>query len=148
MRRARKYRDEALNEAAKELDAYTELRRQIEYYGEKLTRYRERYSSVKTEGNNAVYAISGACRDGVTDVAAKWAELEIKIQQLKVGAETELLLIDERLSSLSAMQKKVLHMYYVKGYSIVKIARILNYSEEWVKLTKNAALKKYADLKH
>lgn len=144
MHRERKYRDERLNKAAEELCMYTDIKKRIEFYSEKLVESRERHSSVSAVRFDGVKVAGGKYRDKMAEVAAQWAELDAEINRLKVNAEQKLFFIMGKLENLSVMQRRVLELYYIKGYSIVKIARVLNYSEEWVKATKSAALKKYA----
>lgn len=144
MHRERKYKDERLNKAARELRAYTDMQKQIEFYTEKLQQSKERHSGISAVRFDGVKVSGGQYRDKMTEIIAQWADLDAEINRLKVTAEHKLFYILAKLDSLSVMQKRVLEMYYIKGYSIVKIARLLNYSEEWVKVTKCAALKNYA----
>lgn len=144
MHRERKYKDERLNKAARELGAYTDMRRQIEFFTEKLHECRERYTSVAAVRTDGVKVKGGAYCDKMADIAAQWADLDAEINRLKVRAERELFCILAKLDKLTVMQRRVLEMYYIKGYSVFKIARSLDYSEEWVKSTKCSALRNYA----
>lgn len=144
MHRERKYKDERLNRAAEELGMYTDIKKKIEFYSEKLMESRERHSCVASTRFDGIKVAGGKHYDKMAEIAAQWADLDAEINRLKVSAERKLFFILGKLDNLSVMQKKVLELYYIKGYSIVKIARILNYSEEWVKVTKCAGLKKYA----
>ena len=71
---------------------------------------------------------------------------DLQTQILKSVNEEEDVLhnIELRLWTLRRTQRQVLELYYIKGYSVVKIADMLGYSDEGIKTIKYQALKAYA----
>lgn len=144
--RERRYKDEKMNCAVKELDKYRKRQRDIESMSYSLDECREQYCALEAMKFDLTRVQGGERRDKLVEVALKWADLDVAISEKKAEAEKELWLIKLKLDKLSALQAQVLELYYIKCYTIVKIARILEYSEEGIKTIKYNALKMYANL--
>lgn len=146
MQRERRYADERLNEAAKELWSYRAKQRQIADLTDKLEEYRERYSALEAVRYDKVCVQGGEYQDRIVEIAIKWADLSIEINRKKIEMEYDLWLLMQKLSQLTAMQGKVLELYYIKGYDVVKIAIMTAYSDIQIKRIKAESLEKYAKL--
>lgn len=147
MQRERRYQDERLNNAARELWKYKSMSAQIESLSDKIEEYRERYEVLGSTRFDKICVKGGTIHDKVAEVAIQWADLDIEINRRKVELERELLRISNKLNLLTATQAKVIQLYYIKGYAVSKIASIINYSERQVTRIKTEALEKYSLLK-
>lgn len=146
MQREKRYADERLNEAAKELWSYRAKQRQIADLTDKVEEYRERYSAIEAVRYDKVCVQGGEYRDRIMEIAIKWADLSIEINRKKIEMEYELWLIMQKLNRLTTMQGKVLELYYIKGYEIIKIAMMTNYADRHIERLKNEALNNYSKL--
>lgn len=144
MQRTRKYNDPRINIAVDELSSYRERQRRIEELTEKLREYEETYAEIKAIAYDIEHVAGGERRDKLVQIACQWADLDVEIKRLKAENERELWYVKEKLSKLTAIKGKVIELYYIKGYSLMQIARILNYSYYGIKDLKEAALKNYA----
>ena len=86
----------------------------------------------------------GVRKDKLVKIAVEWADLQNEILERTREAEHFLWEIESRLRALRSNQRQVLELYYIKGYSVVKIADMLGYSDEGIKTIKYQALKAYA----
>lgn len=143
--RERRYKDDKLNRAAAELWNYRRRQREISEMQCTLDEYKERYE-VGAVRYDKISVQGGERKDKLADIAIMWADLDTEVRKRQAEAERELWAIREKLKRLSSMQSRVLELYYIKGFSVNRIARSLDYSAEWVKTTKFTALKKYARL--
>lgn len=146
MQKERKYNDYKLNAAVRELDTYRQRQREISHLTSKLEEYRECYCEVESIRYDSLRVKGGMKKNKLVEIALKWADMSALINEKKLEAERELWLIKTKLEMLTSLQSRVLELYYLKGYTIVKIAQIINYSDEGVKSIKYNALKKYANL--
>lgn len=146
MQRTRKYNDPKLNTAIEELSGYRERERRIAELTEKLREYEETYAEIKAIAYDISRVQGGQRKDKLVEIACKWADLDVEIKRLKADNERELWYVKEKLSRLTTKNAKVLELYYIKGYSLLQIARILNYSYYGIKDIKESALKSYAIL--
>ena len=146
MQRTRKYNDLKLNTAIEELNGYRERERRIAELTEKLREYEETYAEIKAIAYDIERVAGGERKDRLVEVACKWADLDVEIKRLKADNERELWYVKEKLSNLTTKNAKVLELYYINGYSLLQIARIMNYSYEGTRDMKDAALKNYAIL--
>ena len=146
MQRTRKYNDPRLNTAIEELNGYRERERRISELTEKLQEYEETYAEIKAIAYDIERVAGGERRDRIVEIACKWADLDIEIKRLKVENERALWYVKEKLNRLTTTKAKVLELYYIKGYALIQIARILNYSFGGIKYLKDSAIKEYAFL--
>lgn len=144
MQRTRKYNDSQLNIAIEELSGYRERERRISELTEKLREYEETYAEIKAIAYDIERVAGGERRDKLVQIACQWADLDVEIKRLKAENECELWYVKEKLSRLTTTKAKVLELYYIKGYSLIQIARILNYSYYGIQGLKESALKSYA----
>lgn len=144
MQRTRRYSDPKLNVAAEELSGYRERLRHIEELAEKLREYEETYSEIKAVAYDMERVSGGERRNQLVEIACQWADLDVEIKKLRAENERQLWYIKERLSGLSTNKYRVLELYYIKGFSLMKIAQIMNYSFDGIKYLKFSALKAYA----
>ena len=146
MQRTRKYNDPKLNTAIEELSGYRERERRIAELTEKLREYEETYAEIKAIAYDIQRVKGSQRKDKLVEIACKWADLDVEIKRLKADNERELWYVKEKLSRLTTKKAKVLELYYIKVYSLLQIARILNYSYYGTKDIKESALKSYAIL--
>ena len=146
MQRTRKYNDPRLNTAIEELNGYRERERRISELTEKLREYEETYAEIKAIAYDIERVAGGERRDRIVEIACKWADLDVEIKRLKVENERALWYVKEKLNRLTTTKAKVLELYYIKGYALIQIARILNYSFGGIKYLKDSAIKEYAFL--
>lgn len=144
MRRERKYSDARLNVAVEELDKYRERQYRIEILTEKLREYEETYAETKALVYDTDRVQGGEYRDKLAELACKWADLDVEVRKLKADNERELWCVKERLNRLTSTKARVLELYYIKGYPLMKVAQIMNYSYYGIKDLKFSALKNYA----
>lgn len=142
--RERRYKDEKMNCAVKELDKYRKRQRDIIFCSQKLIEYRENFY-IGAQDYERLRVSGGKNIDEVAELGVKWAELETEIHKLKSEAKKDMLIIEIKLNNLSYMERKVIELYYLEGYTIEKVAQSMNFSEAWVRKIKYKALKKYAD---
>lgn len=144
MQRTRKYNNPRLNAAIEELSNYREREHRIAELTEKLREYEENYAEIKAIAYDIQHVQGGEHKDKLVEIACRWADLDVEVKRLKVENERELWYVKERLSRLTSTKSKVLELYYIKGYSLMQIARILNYSYYGIQGLKESALKSYA----
>lgn len=144
MQRTRRYSDPKLNAAVEELSAYRDRQRRIEELTEKLREYEEAYAEIKAIAYDVERVDGGERRDKAAETACKWADLDVEIRQLKADNERELWYVKERLSRLTSTKARVLELYYIKGFSLLRVAQIMDYSYYGIKDLKFSALKNYA----
>lgn len=143
MQRERHYKDDKLNAAAEELWSYRERQFAIRRLQCQSKELEDRYE-VGSSAYDGVRVKGGVQKDKLVEIAVAWADLQAEIARKVREAEHELWEIEARLKSLTSPQRQVLELYYIKGYSVVKIAQMMNYSEQWVRLTKHNGLNAYA----
>ena len=143
MQRERHYKDDKLNAAADELWSYRERQFAIRRLQSQSKELEDRYE-VGASAYDGVRVKGGVQKDKLVEIAVAWADLQAEIARKVREAEHELWEIEERLKSLTSPQRQVLELYYIKGYSVVKIAQMMHYSEQWVRLTKYNGLNAYA----
>ena len=127
-----------------ELVAYRHKQEYIAELIEKRREYEEGYTYLQATAYDTIRVIGGEYRDKIAETAIRWADLDIKVKQLQVEAEEYLWDIRRKLNLLTATQAKVLELYYIKRFSTVKVAQIMAYSEQWVRLTKHDALNRFS----
>lgn len=143
IQRERHYKDPKLNAAADELWSYRERQFAIRRLQSQSKELEDRYE-VGASAYDGVRVKGGVQKDKLVEIAVAWADLQAEIARKVREAEHELWEIEERLKRLTSPQRQVLELYYIKGYSVVKIAQMMNYSEQWVRLTKYNGLNAYA----
>lgn len=143
MQRERHYKDDKLNAAADELWSYRERQFAIRRLQSQSKELEDRYE-VGSSAYDGVRVKGGVQKDKLVEIALAWADLQAEIARKVREAEHELWEIEARLKCLTSPQRQVLELYYIKGYSVVKIAQMMNYSEQWVRLTKYNGLNAYA----
>lgn len=143
MQRERHYKDDKLNAAAEELWSYRQKQFEIRRLKAKSEELRDRYS-VGATAYDGIRVQGGARKDKLVQIAVEWADLQNEILERTREAEHFLWEIESRLRTLRSNQRKVLELYYIKGYSVVKIADMLNYSENGIRRLKFNGLKSYA----
>lgn len=143
MQRERHYKDDKLNAAADELWSYRERQFAIRRLQCQSKELEDRYE-VGASAYDGVRVKGGVQKDKLVEIALAWADLQAEIARKVREAEHELWKIEERLKRLTSPQRQVLELYYIKGYSVVKIAQMMSYSEQWVRLTKYNGLNAYA----
>lgn len=141
--RERRYKDPKLNAAADELWSYRQRQFEIKRIKAKTEEYRDRYS-VGAVCFDGVRVNGGVRHDKLVETAVIWADLETELKHMIAEAEKSLWEIYAKLNKLRLTYQQVLELYYIKGYSVMKIAEMMDYSEQWVRLTKFNALKEYA----
>lgn len=143
MQRERHYKDPKLNAAAEELWSYRQKQFEIRRLKAKSEELRDRYS-VGATTYDGIRVQGGARHDKLVQIAVEWADLQNEILERTREAEHFLWEIESRLRTLRYSQRQVLELYYIKGYSVVKIADMLNYSENGIRRLKFNGLKSYA----
>lgn len=143
MQRERHYKDDKLNAAADELWSYRERQFAIRRLQSQIKELEDRYE-VGASAYDGVRVKGGVQKDKLVEIAVAWADLQAEIVRKVREAEHELWEIEERLKSLTSPQRQVLELYYIKGYSVVKIAQMMSYSDRWVKAVKYEGLAAYA----
>lgn len=143
MQRERHYKDDKLNAAADELWSYRQKQFEIKRLQAKSEELRDRYS-VGAIAYDGIRVQGGARKDKLVRIAVEWADLQNEILERAREAEHSLWEIESRLRTLRSNQRQVLDLYYIKGYSVIKIAEMINYSEQWVRWAKYKALNAYA----
>ena len=143
VQRERRYKDDRLNAAAEELRSYRQKQFEIRRMKAKSEELRDRYS-VGATAYDGIRVQGGARHDKLVKIAVEWADLQNEILERTREAEHFLWEIESRLRALRSNQRQVLELYYIKGYSVVKIADMLGYSDEGIKTIKYQALKAYA----
>lgn len=141
--RERHYKDPKLNAAAEELWSYRQKQFEIRRLKAKSEELRDRYS-VGATAYDGIRVQGGARKDKLVQIAVEWADLQGEIIARTAEAEHALWEIESRLRTLRYSQRQVLELYYIKGYSVIKIAEMLNYSEIGVRKIKHNGLKSYA----
>lgn len=141
--RERHYKDPKLNAAADELWSYRQKQFEIRRLKAKSEELRDRYS-VGATTYDGIRVQGGARHDKLVKIAVEWADLQNEILERAREAEHFLWEIESRLRTLRYSQRQVLELYYIKGYSVIKIAEMLNYSEIGVRKIKYNGLKSYA----
>lgn len=143
IQRERQYKDPRLNAAAEELWSYRQKQFEIRRLKAKSEELRDRYS-VGATTYDGIRVQGGARHDKLVQIAVEWADLQNEILERTREAERFLWEIESRLRTLRYSQRQVLELYYIKGYSVIKIAEMLNYSEIGVRKIKHNGLKSYA----
>ena len=143
IQRERQYKDPRLNAAADELWSYRERQFAIRRLQAKSKELEDRYE-VGAVAYEKVQVQGGVQKEKLVEIAVEWADLQAEIARRVREAEHTLWEIECRLERVKTTQRQVLELYYIKGYSVVKIARIMNYSERWVKSMKYEGLVLYA----
>ena len=143
VQRERRYKDDRLNAAADELWSYRQKQFEIKRLQAKSEELRDRYS-VGATAYDGVRVQGGSKKDQLVEIAVAWADLENEIVKRTTEAQHALWEIEARLRTLRYNQRQVLELYYIKGYSVVKIADMLNYSENGIRRLKFNGLKSYA----
>ena len=143
IQRERHYKDPKLNAAADELWSYRQKQFEIRRLKAKSEELRDRYS-VGATTYDGIRVQGGARHDKLVKIAVEWADLQNEISERTREAEHFLWEIESRLRTLRYNQRQVLELYYIKGYSVIKIAEMLNYSENGIRRLKFNGLKSYA----
>lgn len=143
IQRERHYKDPKLNAAAEELWSYRQKQFEIRRLKAKSEELRDRYS-VGATAYDGIRVQGGARHDKLVKIAVEWADLQNEILERTREAEHFLWEIESRLNALRTVQRQVLELYYIKGYSVIKIADMLGYSEIGVRKIKYNGLKSYA----
>ena len=143
VQRERRYKDARLNAAADELWSYRQRQFEIRRLQVRAEELRDRYS-IGATAYDGVRVQGGSKKDQLVEIIAAWADLQTQILKRVDEAEDILHNIELRLWTLRRTQRQVLELYYIKGYSVVKIADMLGYSDEGIKTIKYQALKAYA----
>lgn len=143
VQRERRYKDPRLNAAADELWSYRQKQFEIKRLQAKSEELRDRYS-VGAIAYDGIRVQGGARKDKLVQIAVEWADLQGEIIARTAEAEHALWEIESRLRTLRYNQRQVLELYYIKGYSVVKIAQMMHYSDRWVKAVKYEGLAAYA----
>lgn len=143
IQRERQYKDPKLNAAAEELWSYRQRQFEIKRLQAKSEELRDRYS-VGAIAYDGIRVQGGARKDKLVQIAVEWADLQGEIIARTAEAEHALWEIESRLRTLRYNQRQVLELYYIKGYSVIKIADMLGYSDEGIKTIKYQGLKAYA----
>lgn len=141
--RERHYKDPKLNAAAEELWSYRQKQFEIRRLKAKSEELRDRYS-VGATAYDGIRVQGGVRHDKLVKIAVEWADLQNEILERTREAEHSLWEIESRLRTLRNNQRQVLDLYYIKGYSVIKIAEMLNYSENGIRRLKFNGLKSYA----
>lgn len=143
IQRERHYKDPRLNAAAEELWSYRQKQFEIRRLKAKSEELRDRYS-VGATAYDGIRVQGGARHDKLVKIAVEWADLQNEILERTREAEHFLWEIESRLRTLRSNQRQVLDLYYIKGYSVIKIAEMMNYSENGIRRLKFNGLKSYA----
>ena len=143
VQRERRYKDDRLNAAADELWSYRQKQFEIKRLQAKSEELCDRYS-VGAIAYDGIRVQGGARKDKLVQIAVEWADLQGEIIARTAEAEHALWEIESRLRTLRYNQRQVLELYYIKGYSVIKIADMLNYSENGIRRLKFNGLKSYA----
>lgn len=143
VQRERRYKDDRLNAAAEELWSYRQRQFEIRRLKAKSEELRDRYS-VGATAYDGIRVQGGARHDKLVKIAVEWADLQNEILERTREAEHSLWEIESKLQTLRYSQRQVLELYYIKGYSVIKIAEMMNYSEIGVRKIKHNGLKSYA----
>lgn len=143
VQRERHYKDPKLNAAAEELWSYRQKQFEIKRLQAKSEELRDRYS-VGATAYDGIRVQGGVRKDKLVQIAVEWADLQGEIIARTTEAEHALWEIESRLRTLRYNQRQVLELYYIKGYSVIKIAEMMNYSEIGVRKIKYNGLKSYA----
>lgn len=141
--RERHYKDPKLNAAADELWSYRQKQFEIRRLKAKSEELRDRYS-VGATAYDGIRVQGGVRHDKLVKIAVEWADLQNEILERTREAEHFLWEIESKLQTLRYSQRQVLELYYIKGYSVIKIAEMMNYSEIGVRKIKHNGLKSYA----
>lgn len=141
--RERHYKDPKLNAAADELWSYRQKQFEIRRLKAKSEELRDRYS-VGATAYDGIRVQGGVRHDKLVKIAVEWADLQNEILERTREAEHFLWEIESKLQTLRYSQRQVLELYYIKGYSVIKIAEMLNYSENGIRRLKFNGLKSYA----
>lgn len=143
VQRERRYKDDKLNAAAEELWSYRQKQFEIRRLKAKSEELRDRYS-IGATAYDGIRVQGGARHDKLVKIAVEWADLQNEILERTREAEHFLWEIESRLRTLRSNQRQVLDLYYIKGYSVIKIAEMMNYSENGIRRLKFNGLKSYA----
>lgn len=143
VQRERRYKDDRLNAAADELWSYRQRQFDIRKLQVRAEELRDRYS-VGAIAYDGIRVQGGARHDKLVKIAVEWADLQNEILERTREAEHILWEIESKLQTLRYSQRHVLELYYIKGYSVIKIAEMLNYSENGIRRLKFNGLKSYA----
>lgn len=144
MRKERKYKDPRLNMAIDELNGYRNRLREIAVLAEKRAEYEEMYGEIRAIAYDDVRVQGGEIKSRLEELACKWADLDMQIKNMQEENERALWVVKVKLEDLPPQKSRVLELYYIKGYSLIKIAQIMNYSFEGVRKLKKAGLVQYS----
>ncbi|MDR3216109.1 MAG: hypothetical protein LBT55_01670 [Clostridiaceae bacterium] len=142
MQRNRKYNEENINAKACELAMYKELAQVASECRERANEYREKYTDLRAV-DYTMTKVQGGDGAGFVDMVIRWVDLEETAHKAEYEAEQLLWSIKDRLAKLNHTQARILEYYYIKGYSVVHIARIMDYSEARIRQLKYAGLQNY-----
>ena len=145
MQKQRRYTDQELNEAVAELQAYRELKRTISALKQKREEYRERYDALQGIDYSGIRVSGGLRKDKMVETAIAWADLDLLVKGKEVECERLLWDINAKLEQLPVNERKVLELYYIKGYNIDRICCILSYCKRQVIYIKESGLKNFKD---
>ena len=148
MQKQRKYNDKELNSAVSELQSYRELKHIIANLKMKREEYRERYTALQGIDYSGVRVSGGLRKDKVVETAIAWADLDLLVKNKEVECERLFWEITAKLEQLQPNERKVLELYYIKGYNIDKVASIMCYCTRQVRRIKADGLIKYEKMSH
>lgn len=146
MNKQKKYKNPKINIAVKELNEYRTRQREIDMLKSKQAEYQERFCEIKTLHYDQVRVQGGEYKNKIEQVALEWADLDVEIQTKQQENERLLWFVKGKLDSLDYTKSRCLELYYIKVYSLDKVAEIMCYSFEGIKKVKNRALLEYAEL--
>lgn len=133
------------NEAiVNELLSYRRLKSEIAELEAKAEDYRSNYGYIKATQYDKVSVKGGEVKNVLADIAIKWADMTADIERKKLKAEHLLWSIEAKIENLNPDEKQIIRLYYIKGYSIHRIALTLHFDESTIKRKKKKALKNYA----
>ena len=81
----------------------------------------------------------------MVETAIAWADLDLLVKGKEIECERLLWEINSKLEQLPINEKKVLELYYIKGYNIDRICCILSYCKRQVIYIKESGLKNFKD---
>lgn len=133
------------NEAiVNELLSYRRLKAEISDLEQRAEDYRTNYAYIKATQYDKVSVKGGEVKNVLADIAIKWADMTADIEKKKLKAEHLLWQIETKIENLKPDEKQIIRLYYIKGYSINRIASQLHYEERTIKRKKKRALENYA----
>lgn len=143
MQKQRKYTDKELNNAVVELQSYRELKLKIANLKQKREEYRERYDALQGIDYSGIRVSGGVRKDKMVETAIAWADIDLLVKNKEVECEKLFWDISAKLDRLQPNERKVLELYYIKGYNIEKVASIMCYCTRQVLRHKMEGLQNY-----